>query len=57
MHKANPAGRDKTVIEMDILNYTPKRGLGSALSFLADKAGREEEHTDGKVATEGIKLL
>ena len=57
MHKANPAGRDKTVIEMDILNYTPKRGLGSAMSFLADKAGRDEEHTDGKVATEGIKLL
>ncbi|NDA67572.1 MAG: DUF4976 domain-containing protein, partial [Verrucomicrobia bacterium] len=28
-----------------------------AMSFLADKTGKDEEHTDGKVATEGIKLL
>ena len=53
----NPAGRDKTTLEADIINYTPKRGLGSAMSFLADKDGKDEEHTDGKVATEAIKLL
>jgi iduronate 2-sulfatase len=51
----NPKGRDKD-IESDITNYTPKRGLGSAMSFLAD-IGRDEEHTDGKVAEEVIKQL
>jgi uncharacterized sulfatase len=56
-HTVNPAGRDKTTLEPDIINYTPKRGLGSAMSFLADKEGKDEEHTDGKVATETIKLL
>mgnify|MGYP003331744112 FL=1 len=56
-HFVNPAGRDKTTIERDILNYTPKRGLGSAMCFLADQTGKDEEHTDGKVATETIKLL
>jgi iduronate 2-sulfatase len=56
-HVVNPAGRDKTVLETDIINYTPKRGLGSAMCFLSDKEGRDEEHTDGKVATEAIKLL
>ena len=28
-HVVNPAGRDKTALEPEILNYTPKRGLGS----------------------------
>jgi uncharacterized sulfatase len=56
-HFVNPAGRDKTVLENDIINYTPKRGLGSAMSFLADKQGKDEEHTDGKVAIEGVKLI
>ena len=51
----NPRGRDKD-IESDIINYTPKRGLGSAMSFLAD-TGRDDEHTDGKVAAEVIKLM
>jgi uncharacterized sulfatase len=53
----NPAGRDKTALEPEIINYTPKRGLGSAMSFLGDKTGKDEEHTDGKVATEAIRLL
>jgi uncharacterized sulfatase len=53
----NPAGRDKTTLEPEILNYTPMRGLGSAMCFLADKVGKDEEHTDGKVAAEAIKLL
>ncbi len=53
----NPAGRDKTSLELDVMNYTPKRGLGSSMAFLSDKQGRDEEHTDGKVATEAIRLL
>lgn len=56
-HVVNPAGRDKTVLEQDIINYTPKRGLGAAMCFLSDLKGKDEEHTDGKVAIEGVKLL
>jgi iduronate 2-sulfatase len=56
-HVVNPAGRDKTVLENDIMNYTPKRGLGAAMAFLSDAKGKDEEHTDGKVALEGIKLI
>ncbi len=56
-HVVNPAGRDKSTLEKDVLNYTPKRGLGSAMAFLSDKEGRDEDHTDGKVATEAIRLL
>ena len=55
--RINPAGRDKTSLELDVINYTPKRGLGSAMSFLADITGKDEEHTDGKVADEVINLL
>jgi iduronate 2-sulfatase len=53
----NPAGRDKTTLEPDVTNYTPARGLGSAMVFLNDKPGRDEDHTDGKVATQAIELL
>lgn len=53
----NPAGVDKTALEPDIINNTPKRGLGSSMSLLADKTGRDEDHTDGKVATQAIELL
>ena len=56
-HFVNPAGRDKSTLESDVINYTPTRGLGSAMCFLSDKMGKDEEHTDGKVATEAIKLL
>jgi uncharacterized sulfatase len=56
-HVVNPAGRDKTVLESDIINYTPKRGLGNAMCLLSDQKGKDEEHTDGKVAIEAIKLL
>jgi iduronate 2-sulfatase len=53
----NPAGRDKTALENDILIYPPTTGLGSSMSLLADRTGKDEEHTDGKVATEAIKLM
>lgn len=53
----NPAGRDKTSLELDVINYTPKRGLGSAMSYYSDKEGKDEEHTDGKVAAQTIRLM
>jgi iduronate 2-sulfatase len=53
----NPAGTDKTELEPQITNHTPQRGLGSAMSYYSDSKGRDEDHTDGKVATEAIKLL
>lgn len=54
----NPAGRDKTALESDVMNYTPnRRGLGASMAFLADIPGRDEDHTDGKVATQAIELL
>ncbi len=55
--RINPAGRDKTALEIDVINYTPKRGLGSAMAYLSDKDGKDFEHTDGKVATEAIALM
>jgi uncharacterized sulfatase len=51
----NPRGVDKDE-ESALTNLTPDRGLGSALAFYASPAA-DEDHTDGKVATETIKLL
>lgn len=53
----NPAGIDRTRLESALTNYTPKRGLGSAMAFHADPAGRDEEHTDGMVATRAVEWL
>jgi iduronate 2-sulfatase len=53
----NPAGTDKTTLESEIINYTRNKGLGSSISELADASGRDEDHTDGKVATQAIELL
>ena len=54
-YKVNPIGRDKTE-EHRITNYTPERGLGSALSYwIAD--GTDDEQTDGKVANEAVKII
>jgi iduronate 2-sulfatase len=51
----NPKGVDKDE-EKVLTNHTPQRGLGSSLSLYASPAP-DEEHTDGKVAAETIKLL
>ena len=53
----NPAGRDRTVLEPRVINHSKSRGLGSAMAWFADPDGTDEEHTDGKVATEAIRLL
>ena len=53
--KVNPKGIDKSE-EPLLTNYTPGRGLGSSLCFYASP-GKDEEHTDGMVATETIRLM
>ncbi len=55
----NPAGRDRTALEQDVIRYTGKKdgSLGASMAFLNDKPGKDEEHTDGKVATQAIELL
>lgn len=53
--RRNPKGRDK-IDEKLVVNLTPKRPLGSSLSYLiAD--GTDEEQTDGIAATEAINMM
>ncbi len=52
---SNPIGKDK-IEEDQITNLTPYRKLGAALSFRMCE-GEDEEQTDGKVATEAIRIL
>ena len=51
----NPKGRD-VAEEPLITNAEPKRAISATLSWLA-AAGRDEEQTDGLVASEAIRLL
>ena len=55
MKVVNPRGRDKDD-EMELINYTADRHIGSAMAYYVDN-GKDEEHTDGKVAAETIKML
>jgi uncharacterized sulfatase len=53
--RINPIGIDKKE-EPLLTNYTPNRGLGSAVCFYSSPAA-DEEHTDGKVAAEIVRLM
>jgi uncharacterized sulfatase len=57
MKRVNPAGVDKTKEEPLLINHTPeRRNIGSALGFHSSSAP-DEQHTDGMVAAEIIKLM
>jgi iduronate 2-sulfatase len=51
----NPIGRDKTDEHL-VFNAEPHRKISAALSWLAAE-GKDEEQTDGMIATEAIKLM
>lgn len=51
----NPIGIDKTE-EHNVTNYTPQRGLGSSLSFMATE-GTDNEHTDAMVANVAVQMM
>jgi iduronate 2-sulfatase len=51
----NPSGRDKEEEHL-LTNYTPRRGLGSSLSWL-EAEGTDDEQTDGMVANEAVRLM
>ncbi len=58
MERINPAGLDKTSLELDVVNYTPShKDLGATMAYYSDKNGTDAEHTDGIVADDVIKLL
>jgi iduronate 2-sulfatase len=51
----NPRGRDKDE-EADVINFTPKIGLGASMSWLRT-GGDGLDHTDGKVADSVIGMI
>ena len=51
----NPIGRDKTDEHL-VFNAEPHRKISAALSWLTAD-GKDEEQTDGMIATEAIKLM
>ena len=51
----NPRGRDRDD-EARVINLTPQRQIGAALSYMVAD-GSDEEQTDGKGAAEAIRLL
>ena len=51
----NPRGRDRDD-EGRVINLTPDRQIGGALSYFVGR-GSDEEETDGKGAAEAIRLL
>jgi uncharacterized sulfatase len=56
----NPAGRDRTALEPDLIyaDGPGKRGSGKHyMAYYNDKAGTDEQHTDGKVALQAIELM
>ena len=55
MRRVNPIGVDKKE-EPLLTNHTPGRGIGAALAFHASQAP-DEEHTDGMVAAETIRMM
>ncbi len=56
-HKVvNPNGVDHTKEEAILTNYTPGRGLGSAICFNASSAG-DDEHTDGILANAVVQMI
>ena len=55
-HVVNPKGIDKTDEEPKLTNYTPSRGIGSAVAYYASPAS-DEQHTDGIVADATIDLM
>lgn len=58
MERINPAGLDKTSLELDVINYNPThKNLGATMAYYSDKNGTDAEHTDGIVADDAIKLL
>ncbi len=55
MQTINPIGRDKEE-ESLVFNAEPHRKISGALSWLAAD-GKDEEQTDGMIATEAIRLM
>lgn len=51
----NPAGIDKTR-ESEIINFGPNKGLGISMAWW-DPESRDEEHTDGIVATDVVAQI